>query len=90
MLACRSIKEFSDQMHKREEMLDVLVNNAGVFLVEHNRTEEGFEVVQGTNYFGTFLLTHLLLDKVKDTAQKKGHARSVPACSIGCSSAAFL
>ena len=71
-------------MHKREEMLDVLVNNAGVFLVEHNRTEEGFEVVQGTNYFGTFLLTHLLLDKVKDTAQKKGHARYVPARYIGC------
>ncbi len=65
-------------MHKREEKLDVLVNNAGVFLVEHNRTEEGFEVVQGTNYFGTFLLTHLLLDKLKDTAQAKGHARHVP------------
>ena len=56
-------------------MLDVLVNNAGVFLVEHSRTEEGFEVVQGTNYFGTFLLTHLLLDTLKDTAQKQGHAR---------------
>ncbi|CAL5228139.1 g11218 [Coccomyxa viridis] len=78
----RSIKEFSDQMHKREEKLDVLVNNAGVFLVEHNRTEEGFEVVQGTNYFGTFLLTHLLLDKLKDTAQNKGHARHVPSHSV--------
>jgi hypothetical protein len=31
--------------------------------------------VQGTNYFGTFLLTHLLLDKLKQTAQEKGHAR---------------
>ena len=72
---CRSIKAFSDEMHKREELLDVLVNNAGVFLVEHNRTQEGFEVVQGTNYFGTFLLTHLLLDKLKETAQEKGHAR---------------
>ncbi len=69
-------------MHKREEKLDVLVNNAGVFLVEHNRTEEGFEVVQGTNYFGTFLLTHLLLDKLKDTAQNKGHARHVPAHAV--------
>ena len=72
---CRSIKAFSDEMHKREEPLDVLVNNAGVFLVEHTRTQEGFEVVQGTNYFGTFLLTHLLLDKLKETAQEKGHAR---------------
>ena len=31
--------------------------------------------MQGTNYFGTFLLTHLLLDKLKQTAQEKGHAR---------------
>lgn len=76
-VSCRSIKDFSDQIHKRDEMVDVLVNNAGVFLVEHNRTQEGFEVVQGTNYFGTFLLTHLLLDKMKETAQKKGHARHV-------------
>ena len=44
--ACRSIKAFSDEMHKRKEPLDALVNNAGVFLVEHNRTQEGFEVVQ--------------------------------------------
>lgn len=72
---CRSIKAFSDEIHKRKEPLDVLVNNAGVFLVEHNRTQEGFEVVQGTNYFGTFLLTHLLLDKLKETSQEKGHAR---------------
>ena len=72
---CRSIKAFSNEIHKRKEPLDVLVNNAGVFLVEHNRTQEGFEVVQGINYFGTFLLTHLLLDKLKETSREKGHAR---------------
>jgi NAD(P)-dependent dehydrogenase (short-subunit alcohol dehydrogenase family) len=30
----------------------VLVENAGVFLVPHDRTQEGFETIVGTNYFG--------------------------------------
>jgi NAD(P)-dependent dehydrogenase (short-subunit alcohol dehydrogenase family) len=29
--------------------------------------QEGFETTVGTNYFGHFLLTHLLLDKLKQT-----------------------
>lgn len=44
------------------------MNNAGVFLVPYDRTQEGFETTVGTNYFGHFLLTHLLLDTIKDSA----------------------
>ncbi len=34
----------------------------------HDHTEEGFETTVGINYFGHFLLTHLLMDKLKETA----------------------
>ena len=41
--------------------LDVLVNNAGVANVPLRRTADGFELHLGTNHFGHFALTCLLL-----------------------------
>lgn len=49
---CRSVVSFAEDFKKRDLPLHVLVENAGVFLVPHDRTEEGFEVTVGTNYFG--------------------------------------
>jgi len=53
-----------------------------VFLVPHDRTQEGFETTVGINYFGPFLLTHLLLDKLQESSP----ARHVPKwpLMIGC------
>jgi NAD(P)-dependent dehydrogenase (short-subunit alcohol dehydrogenase family) len=68
----RSITDFASAFKAKKLPLHTLVNNAGVFLVPHDRTQEGFETTVGTNYFGHFLLTHLLLDNIKDTAKKGG------------------
>ena len=65
---CRSIVQFAENFNAKNIPLHTLVNNAGVFLVPHDHTEEGFETTVGINYFGTFLLTHLLLDKLKESA----------------------
>ena len=41
---CRSIKAFADKYHELNLPLHMLINNAGVFLVNHDHTQEGFEV----------------------------------------------
>lgn len=48
----RSIISFAKQFEERGLPLHVLVENAGVFLVPYDRTQEGFETTVGTNYFG--------------------------------------
>ncbi len=60
-----SVREFADQVGRRYDRLDVLINNAG--LVQRTRTEtvDGFETTFGVNHLGHFLLTTLLLDQLR-------------------------
>lgn len=48
-----------------EPKIDILINNAGIAFNEFNKTDEGFESHLVTNYLSHFLLTHLLLSKLK-------------------------
>jgi NAD(P)-dependent dehydrogenase (short-subunit alcohol dehydrogenase family) len=44
--------------------IDVLINNAGVMAPDYGRTVDDFELTMGTNHFGPFLLTGLLLPQL--------------------------
>ena len=61
-----SIRAFADEVRAEHERIDVLVNNAGVMAVPLRRTADGFEMQIGTNHFGHFALTGLLLDRITD------------------------
>lgn len=62
-----SVREFADMYLKKYGRLDLLINNAGIMVPPYSRTEDGFESQMGTNYFGHFLLTGLLLDQLNET-----------------------
>ncbi|MGP4074790.1 SDR family oxidoreductase [Halobacillus sp. K22] len=64
-----SIRGFAEQFHKRFSKLDVLINNAGVVTTKRTTTADGFESMLGINHLGHFLLTNLLLEKIKSSEQ---------------------
>jgi NAD(P)-dependent dehydrogenase (short-subunit alcohol dehydrogenase family) len=59
----RAVREVSKRLAE-ERRIDVLVNNAGVFLPEREVTEDGHEAMIAINHLGPFLMTNLLLDRM--------------------------
>ncbi|CAL4065702.1 unnamed protein product [Meganyctiphanes norvegica] len=68
-----SVHRFARDFLEKFNRLDVLINNAGIFLPPDQRklTKDGFEMHMGVNYWGHFLLTHLLLDRIKATPNSR-------------------
>src|SRR5262249_47472085 len=64
----RSIRSFATAVLDRFDRLDVLVDNAGLIHRRRTETEEGFETTFGVNHLGHFLLTDLLLDRLRASA----------------------
>lgn len=56
---------------KEENQLHILINNAGVMAIPRTTTVDGLEMQIGTNHFGHFLLTNLLLDTLKASAPSR-------------------
>ncbi|HZU87688.1 MAG TPA: SDR family NAD(P)-dependent oxidoreductase, partial [Stellaceae bacterium] len=48
--------------------IDVLVNNAGLIAPRRERSAEGYELTFAVNHLAPFLLTNLLLDRLKASA----------------------
>ena len=60
-----SVRDAAKQILDRWDRLDVLVNNAGVVLSERHVSADGLEMTFATNHLGHFLLTDLLLHRLK-------------------------
>ena len=75
-----SVRKFAAKILEEEPRIDILVNNAGIMaLPERQLTQDGFEMQFGVNHLGHFLLTNLLLDRIKEAPS----ARIVNVSSIG-------
>ena len=62
-----SVRAFAAKILEDEPHIDILINNAGVMMIpKRTRTQDGFEMQFGVNHLGHFLLTNLLLDRIKD------------------------
>ena len=56
-----SIEAFSEELVSNKVDIDAFVNNAGVFRQPGKKTVDGFDLVIGTNYIGTYYLSERLL-----------------------------
>ena len=74
-----SIRKFVDEINNEVEAIDILVNNAGLGFTTPQKTQDGFEIQFGVNFLGHFLMTLLLLDKLK---QSKSIARIINITSV--------
>ncbi|OAY41269.1 short-chain dehydrogenase TIC 32 B, chloroplastic [Manihot esculenta] len=72
LASIKSVHEFADTFIARNLPLNILINNAGIMFCPYQLSEDGIEMQFATNHIGHFLLTNLLLDKMKDTARSSG------------------
>jgi NAD(P)-dependent dehydrogenase (short-subunit alcohol dehydrogenase family) len=61
------IRALAADFKARFDRLDVLINNAGAYFNSKQMTADGFEMTFALNHLSYFLLTHLLLDVIKDS-----------------------
>ncbi|EHA8586482.1 short-chain dehydrogenase TIC 32, chloroplastic [Cocos nucifera] len=68
----KSVRALVDKFTSMDLPLNILINNAGVMFCPYQLSEDGIEMHFATNHLGHFLLTNLLLEKMKSTERKTG------------------
>lgn len=63
--ALDQVREMAQALQARYDRLDVLLNNAGLYMRERRLSADGFEMTFAVNHLAPFLLTHLTLDLIK-------------------------
>ena len=59
-----SVRSAAREINRAGGRVDALINMAAVFVRSWQKTADGFELMLATNYFGPFLLTNLLRDRL--------------------------
>lgn len=79
LLDLASVVTAANDFKKREPVLDILINNAGIMGVPYEVTKDGFEIQYQVNYVAHLLLISQLVPLLK----KSSHPRIVLLTSIG-------
>jgi retinol dehydrogenase 12 len=72
------VRALAGALLERHPRIDVLVNNAGTVTGGRELSSDGYELVMAVNHLAPFLLTNLLLDRLRESAP----ARVVTTASI--------
>ena len=67
----KSIEFFAKNFSEKYNKLDILLNNAGIMTVPYGTTEDGFELQNGINHLGHFVLTARLFKLIKNTKDSR-------------------
>ncbi|KAK4350864.1 hypothetical protein RND71_030177 [Anisodus tanguticus] len=65
-----SVRKFAADFISSCRSLNILINNAGVMAIPFTLSKDNIELQFATNHLGHFLLTNLLLDKMKETTRE--------------------
>lgn len=76
----REVRNLAEEVRRNFEAVHVLVNNAGVFCRQRRLTADGIERTLAVNHLAPFLLSRLLLDRLK---------KGAPARIVNVGSAAY-
>lgn len=71
LASLESVRQFAARFNAEEQRLDILVNNADIMAIPRTLTADGFEYQFGVNHLGHFLLTNLLLERLKAAAPSR-------------------
>jgi NAD(P)-dependent dehydrogenase (short-subunit alcohol dehydrogenase family) len=71
LLSQASIRALAAEVLERYPRIDVLINNAGAIFVQRELTVDGIERTWALNHIAPFLLTTLLLDRLKASAPSR-------------------
>lgn len=82
----QGIRKLAEQFIHKYQRLHVLVNNAGALFSARQQSADGIEMTFALNHLNYFLLTNLLLDTLKASAQVHSCARIV---NVGASAHQF-
>ncbi|CAL8144831.1 unnamed protein product [Orchesella dallaii] len=72
LMSLSSVKKFANEVLSKYPRIHLMLCNAAIMKVPYQVTEDGFESTFQVNYLSDFLLTHLLLDRLKATARSTG------------------
>jgi NAD(P)-dependent dehydrogenase (short-subunit alcohol dehydrogenase family) len=76
------VRRLAAEILAAHDRLDLLVNNAGLFSPKFQRSANGYELTFAVNHLAPFLLTNLLIERLKATAaESSGPARIVTVAS---------
>jgi NAD(P)-dependent dehydrogenase (short-subunit alcohol dehydrogenase family) len=65
------VRQLASEVQRRFAHLDLLINNAGALFNQRQLSHEGIEMTFALNHLAYFLLTNLLLDRLKTSASAR-------------------
>lgn len=68
LMSLQSVREAAQELKRKYQRVDVLINNAGAYFPKREITPEGIEATFAVNYLSHFLLSLSVLDLLKASA----------------------
>jgi len=83
LASLKSVRKCAENLLENEDKIDYLINNAGVMMCPEGKTEDGFDMQMGTNHFGHFAFTELVMPLIRKSSASGHHPRIVIVSSMG-------